>query len=64
MYVCMYAQLNCVKKKKSQLFSLKFLVLLLLNWFFHFLYASEWSDGQVTEYLTATFGDYFMDVKM
>ncbi|KAH9758017.1 exocyst complex component SEC6 [Citrus sinensis] len=28
------------------------------------LYQKEWSDGQVTEYLTATFGDYFMDVKM
>jgi hypothetical protein len=25
---------------------------------------SEWSEGQVTEYLVATFGDYFADVKM
>ncbi|RVW47105.1 hypothetical protein CK203_105494 [Vitis vinifera] len=25
---------------------------------------SEWCEGQVTEYLVATFGDYFMDVKM
>ncbi|KAB5529982.1 hypothetical protein DKX38_020063 [Salix brachista] len=25
---------------------------------------SEWAEGQVTEYLVATFGDYFTDVKM
>ncbi|CAK7323622.1 unnamed protein product [Dovyalis caffra] len=25
---------------------------------------SEWSEGQVTEYLVATFGDYFTDVKL
>ncbi|RVW24167.1 hypothetical protein CK203_087019 [Vitis vinifera] len=25
---------------------------------------SEWCEGQVTEYLVATFGDYFTDVKM
>ncbi|KAK1435517.1 hypothetical protein QVD17_01282 [Tagetes erecta] len=28
------------------------------------LYHKEWSEGQVTEYLVATFGDYFSDVKM
>ncbi|KAC9119108.1 hypothetical protein E3N88_46333 [Mikania micrantha] len=28
------------------------------------LYLKEWSEGQVTEYLVATFGDYFTDVKM
>ncbi|KAG6751150.1 hypothetical protein POTOM_045669 [Populus tomentosa] len=28
------------------------------------LYHKEWSEGQVTEYLVATFGDYFADVKM
>nr|XP_043639938.1 exocyst complex component SEC6 [Erigeron canadensis]XP_043639939.1 exocyst complex component SEC6 [Erigeron canadensis]XP_043639940.1 exocyst complex component SEC6 [Erigeron canadensis] len=28
------------------------------------LYNKEWSEGQVTEYLVATFGDYFTDVKM
>ncbi|EOX92691.1 SEC6 isoform 3 [Theobroma cacao] len=28
------------------------------------LYQREWSEGQVTEYLVATFGDYFTDVKM
>lgn len=28
------------------------------------LHLSEWSEGQVTEYLVATFGDYFTDVKM
>ncbi|KAK9072168.1 hypothetical protein SSX86_008600 [Deinandra increscens subsp. villosa] len=28
------------------------------------LYHKEWSEGQVTEYLVATFGDYFTDVKM
>ncbi|XP_028763953.1 exocyst complex component SEC6 [Neltuma alba] len=28
------------------------------------LYQTEWSEGQVTEYLVATFGDYFTDVKM
>lgn len=24
----------------------------------------DWCEGQVTEYLVATFGDYFTDVKM
>ncbi|CAL0328545.1 unnamed protein product [Lupinus luteus] len=28
------------------------------------LYHKEWSEGQVTEYLVATFSDYFSDVKM
>nr|GMC59121.1 exocyst complex component SEC6 [Ipomoea batatas]GMC65652.1 exocyst complex component SEC6 [Ipomoea batatas] len=28
------------------------------------LYQKEWLEGQVTEYLGATFGDYFTDVKM
>ncbi|KAB5512639.1 hypothetical protein DKX38_029667 [Salix brachista] len=28
------------------------------------LYHKEWSEGQVTEYLVATFGDYFTDVKI
>ncbi|KAK0572163.1 hypothetical protein LWI29_027090 [Acer saccharum] len=28
------------------------------------IYHNEWSEGQVTEYLVATFGDYFTDVKM
>ncbi|KAK4253022.1 hypothetical protein QN277_010859 [Acacia crassicarpa] len=28
------------------------------------LYQTEWSEAQVTEYLVATFGDYFTDVKM
>ncbi|KAG9157592.1 hypothetical protein Leryth_023891 [Lithospermum erythrorhizon] len=28
------------------------------------LYHKDWLEGQVTEYLVATFGDYFMDVKM
>ncbi|KAL7245761.1 hypothetical protein ACSBR2_000990 [Camellia fascicularis] len=28
------------------------------------LYQKEWCDAQVTEYLVATFGDYFTDVKM
>ncbi|KAK3025692.1 hypothetical protein RJ639_042032 [Escallonia herrerae] len=28
------------------------------------LYQKEWSEGQVTESLVATFGDYFADVKM
>lgn len=28
------------------------------------LYHKEWSEGQVTEYLIATFGDYFSDIKM
>ncbi|KAF3447349.1 hypothetical protein FNV43_RR12535 [Rhamnella rubrinervis] len=28
------------------------------------LYHREWFEGQVTEYLVATFGDYFTDVKM
>ncbi|CAO2842212.1 unnamed protein product [Amaranthus hypochondriacus] len=28
------------------------------------LYQKEWSEGQVTEYLVATFGDYFTDIKM
>ncbi|XVF14764.1 hypothetical protein REPUB_Repub09cG0089800 [Reevesia pubescens] len=28
------------------------------------LYQREWCEGQVTEYLVATFGDYFTDVKM
>ncbi|KAK4489922.1 hypothetical protein RD792_000570 [Penstemon davidsonii] len=28
------------------------------------LYQKEWLEGQVTEYLVATFGDYFTDVKM
>ncbi|KAF9670681.1 hypothetical protein SADUNF_Sadunf13G0094000 [Salix dunnii] len=28
------------------------------------LYHKEWAEGQVTEYLVATFGDYFTDVKM
>ncbi|CAI0443120.1 unnamed protein product [Linum tenue] len=28
------------------------------------LYQKDWSEGQVTEYLVATFGDYFADVKM
>ncbi|KAI4352812.1 hypothetical protein L6164_007030 [Bauhinia variegata] len=28
------------------------------------LYHKDWSEGQVTEYLVATFGDYFGDVKM
>jgi hypothetical protein len=30
----------------------------------HLPYVSEWSEGQVTECLVATFGDYFTDVKM
>ncbi|KAK1273594.1 hypothetical protein QJS04_geneDACA012155 [Acorus gramineus] len=28
------------------------------------LYQKDWLDGLVTEYLVATFGDYFVDVKM
>ncbi|KAL6970866.1 SNARE-binding exocyst subunit S6 [Sarracenia purpurea var. burkii] len=28
------------------------------------LYHKDWAEGQVTEYLVATFGDYFTDVKM
>ncbi|KAJ4824570.1 SNARE-binding exocyst subunit S6 [Turnera subulata] len=28
------------------------------------IYQKEWAEGQVTEYLVATFGDYFTDVKM
>ncbi|KAK6940100.1 Exocyst complex component EXOC3/Sec6 [Dillenia turbinata] len=28
------------------------------------LYQKEWCEGQVTEYLVATFGDYFGDVKL
>ncbi|KAH9618036.1 hypothetical protein KSS87_014833 [Heliosperma pusillum] len=28
------------------------------------LYHKDWSEGQVTEYLVATFGDYFADIKM
>ncbi|XP_031260375.1 exocyst complex component SEC6 [Pistacia vera] len=28
------------------------------------LYQKEWCEGNVTEYLVATFGDYFIDVKM
>ncbi|KAK4428426.1 Exocyst complex component SEC6, partial [Sesamum alatum] len=28
------------------------------------LYQKDWMEGQVTEYLVATFGDYFTDVKM
>ncbi|KAJ8419956.1 hypothetical protein Cgig2_022438 [Carnegiea gigantea] len=28
------------------------------------LYQKEWAEGQVTEYLVATFGDYFTDIKM
>lgn len=28
------------------------------------LYHKEWCEGQVTEYLVATFGDYFTDVKL
>ncbi|KAL9665025.1 hypothetical protein QQ045_020434 [Rhodiola kirilowii] len=28
------------------------------------LYHKEWAEGQVTEYLVATFNDYFTDVKM
>ncbi|KAB1209319.1 Exocyst complex component SEC6 [Morella rubra] len=28
------------------------------------LYKKEWCEGQVTEYLVATFGDYFTDVKI
>ncbi|CAA2994429.1 exocyst complex component SEC6 [Olea europaea subsp. europaea] len=28
------------------------------------LYHKDWLEGQVTEYLVATFGDYFSDVKM
>jgi exocyst complex component 3 len=28
------------------------------------LYQKEWAEGQVTEYLVATFSDYFTDVKM
>ncbi|KAG8383031.1 hypothetical protein BUALT_Bualt05G0142000 [Buddleja alternifolia] len=28
------------------------------------LYQRDWLEGQVTEYLVATFGDYFSDVKM
>ncbi|KAL1547063.1 SNARE-binding exocyst subunit S6 [Salvia divinorum] len=28
------------------------------------LYLKDWLEGQVTEYLVATFGDYFTDVKM
>ncbi|GAB2297284.1 SNARE-binding exocyst subunit S6 [Dionaea muscipula] len=28
------------------------------------LYHKEWCEGQVTEYLVATFGDYFTDIKM
>ncbi|XP_048490876.1 exocyst complex component SEC6 isoform X2 [Beta vulgaris subsp. vulgaris] len=28
------------------------------------LYQKEWCEGQVTEYLVATFGDYFTDIKM
>ncbi|CAA3033157.1 exocyst complex component SEC6 [Olea europaea subsp. europaea] len=28
------------------------------------LYHRDWLEGQVTEYLVATFGDYFSDVKM
>ncbi|XP_019413792.1 PREDICTED: exocyst complex component SEC6-like isoform X2 [Lupinus angustifolius] len=28
------------------------------------LYHKEWSEGQITEYLVATFSDYFSDVKM
>ncbi|KAK7831727.1 exocyst complex component sec6, partial [Quercus suber] len=31
---------------------------------FHLLHVPEWCEGQVTEYLVATFGDYFTDVKM
>lgn len=36
----------------------------LSNFFLLALHISEWSEGQVTEYLVATFGDYFTDVKM
>ena len=28
------------------------------------VYFIEWCEGQVTEYLVATFSDYFTDVKM
>ncbi|KAG8660724.1 hypothetical protein MANES_02G187400v8 [Manihot esculenta] len=28
------------------------------------IYQKEWSEGQITEFLVATFGDYFTDVKM
>ncbi|KAK9682065.1 hypothetical protein RND81_10G047900 [Saponaria officinalis] len=28
------------------------------------IYHKEWCEGQVTEYLVATFGDYFADIKM
>ena len=31
---------------------------------FHLLHIPEWCEGQVTEYLVATFSDYFTDVKM
>lgn len=44
---------------------IKKLVDFLISVFFSFaLHISEWSEGQVTEYLVATFGDYFTDVKM
>jgi hypothetical protein len=31
---------------------------------FHLFHIPDWCEGQVTEYLVATFGDYFTDVKM
>lgn len=37
------------------------LYLTLVAEFFAF---SDWLEGMVTEYLVATFGDYFTDVKM
>lgn len=30
----------------------------------HSLFIPDWYEGLVTEYLVATFADYFMDVKM
>lgn len=29
-----------------------------------FLLVSDWYEGMVTEYLVATFGDYFGDIKV
>lgn len=53
------------KRKKVDLnsFTISCNVILNSNKSPAYLY-SEWCEGQVTEYLVATFGDYFADVKM
>lgn len=52
------------KIDKPSYLAISFTIMFVSKLKFVCFYTSEWAEGQVTEYLVATFGDYFSDVKM